>query len=150
MLKEFKEFIMRGNVLDLAVAVIIGAAFGAIVTSLVEDVLMPPIGAAAGRVDFSNLYIPLAGQAMGLALAEARKAGAVIAYGKFLNALINFLIVAFCVFLIVKQVNRFKKPVPVDSAPSTKECPFCASSIAAKAVRCPNCTSQLTSAPAVT
>jgi len=143
MLKEFKEFVMRGNVLDLAIAVIIGAAFGAIVTSLVNDVLMPPLGLALGKVDFKDLFISLNGQSYP-SLAAAKTAGApVVAYGQFINTVINFLVVAFVIFLIVKQANRFKKPEPAPTAPSTKECPHCASTIPIKAVRCPNCTSDL-------
>ena len=143
MLKEFREFIMRGNVLDLAIAVIIGAAFGAIVTSLVNDIIMPVIGLVLAHVDFKDLFISLNGTPYAT-LADAEKAKApVLAYGKFLNAVVNFLIIAFVIFIIVKQANRFKKPVDTPAAPATKECPFCASSIAAKAVRCPQCTSQL-------
>jgi large conductance mechanosensitive channel len=143
MLKEFKEFVMRGNVLDLAIAVIIGGAFGAIVTSMVNDVLMPPLGLALGQVDFKDLFVTLNGQAFP-SLAAAKAAGApVIAYGQFINTIINFLIIAFAIFLIVKQANRFKKPAEAPAAPSTKECPFCASSIAMKATRCPHCTSEL-------
>ena len=134
---------MRGNVLDLAIAVIIGAAFGAIVTSLVNDVLMPPLGLALGKVDFKDLFINLNGQSYP-SLAAAKTAGApVVAYGQFINTVINFLVVAFVIFLIVKQANRFKKPEPAPTAPSTKECPHCASTIPIKAVRCPNCTSDL-------
>src|SRR5204862_1722416 len=126
MLKEFKEFVMRGNVLDLAIAVIIGAAFGAIVTSLVNDVLMPPLGLALGKVDFKDLFISLGGQPYP-SLAAAKTAGApVVAYGQFINTVINFLVVAFVIFLIVKQVNRFKAPAPAPAAPATKECPYCA------------------------
>jgi large conductance mechanosensitive channel len=143
MLKEFKEFAMRGNVLDLAIGVIIGVAFGTVVTSLVNDVIMPPIGLAMGGMDFKDLFISLNGQAYP-SLAAAKTAGApVIAYGNFLNTVINFLIVAFAIFLLVKQVNRFKKPVPASEAPSTKDCPHCAMSIPAKANRCPQCTSDL-------
>jgi large conductance mechanosensitive channel len=146
MFKEFREFVMRGNVLDLAIAVIIGAAFGAIVTSLVGDVLMPPIGLALGKVDFKDLFISLNGQAYAT-LALAKAAGApVIAYGQFLNTVINFLIVAFVVFMVVKQSNRFKKPAPAPAAPSTKECGYCASTIPLKATRCPQCTSDLSAA----
>jgi large conductance mechanosensitive channel len=144
MLKEFKEFAMRGNVMDLAIAVIIGAAFGAIVTSLVNDVLMPPLGLLLGGMDFKDYFVALNNQSYAT-LDEARKAGApVIAYGSFVNAVINFLIIAFAIFLIVKQVNRFKKPAA--DAPSTKDCPFCAMSIPAKAGRCPHCTSSLAAA----
>lgn len=141
MLKEFKEFAMRGNVLDLAIGVIIGAAFGAIVTSLVNDVIMPPIGMAMGGLDFKDLFISLNGQSYPSLDAAKKAAAPVIAYGSFLNTIINFLIVAFAIFLLVKQVNRFKRPA--ETAPSTKECQYCASSIPAKAVRCPNCTSDL-------
>ncbi|MEJ7605382.1 MAG: large conductance mechanosensitive channel protein MscL [Bryobacteraceae bacterium] len=141
MLKEFKEFAMRGNVLDLAIGVIIGAAFGAIVTSLVNDIVMPPIGMAMGQVDFKDLFLSLNGTAYP-SLAAAKTAGApVIAYGQFLNTVLNFLIVAFIVFLIVKQVNRMQKPAA--AAPSTKECPYCANSVSAKALRCGFCTSEL-------
>jgi large conductance mechanosensitive channel len=145
MLKEFKDFIMRGNVLDLAVAVIIGAAFGAIVTSLINDVLMPPIGLALGHVDFKDLFASLNGKSYP-SLSAAKAAGApVIAYGQFINTITNFLVIAFVVFLIVKQANRFKKPA---AAPATKECPYCASVIPIKAVRCPQCTSDLNQSPA--
>jgi large conductance mechanosensitive channel len=143
MLKEFKEFAMRGNVMDLAIAVIIGGAFGLIVGSLVNDIIMPPIGLLMGGMDFKDLFIVLNNQSYP-SLDAAKKAGApVIAYGNFLNTLVNFLIVAFAIFLLVKQVNRFKKPAPVPAAPATKECPFCASGIPAKASRCPHCTSDL-------
>ena len=145
MLKEFKDFVMRGNVLDLAIAVIIGGAFGAIVTSLISDVLMPPIGLALGHVDFKDLFASLNGQSYP-SLAAAKAAGApVIAYGQFINTITNFLVIAFVVFMIVKQANRFKKPAP---APATKECPYCFSSIPMKAVRCPQCTSDLGQKPA--
>jgi large conductance mechanosensitive channel len=145
MLKEFKEFAMRGNVLDLAVAVIIGAAFGMIVTSLVNDIIMPPIGLITGGMDFKDLFITLNNQSYP-SLDAAKKAGApVIAYGNFLNTVINFLIVAFAIFLMVKQVNRFKEP----EAPTTKDCPYCAVAIPLKASRCPQCTSDLRSASAV-
>src|SRR5216683_246392 len=142
MLKEFKEFVMRGNVLDLAIAVIIGAAFGAIVTSMVNDVLMPPMGLALGKVDFKDLYISLNGLSYA-SLAAAKTAGApVIAYGQFINTAINFLVIAFVIFMIVKQANRFKEPAP--APPATKDCPYCATAIPMKAVRCPLCTSALT------
>ena len=143
MFKEFKEFAMRGNVLDLAIAVIIGAAFGAIVTSAVNDLIMPPVGMATGQVDFKDLFVSLNGQSYP-SLAVAKTAGApVIAYGQFLNNVINFLIVAFVVFLIVQQVNRLKKPAATPDAPSTKDCPYCANSIPLKALRCGFCTSDL-------
>ncbi|MBI3760744.1 MAG: large conductance mechanosensitive channel protein MscL [Chloroflexi bacterium] len=143
MLKEFKDFIMRGNVLDLAIAVIVGGAFGKIVTSLVSDVIMPPIGLVLGQVDFSRLYINLSSTPYA-SLAEAEKAGApTINYGVFLNAVIDFLIVAFLVFLLVRAVNRMRKPQP---APTTKECPYCLSTIPIKATRCAHCTSELKAA----
>jgi large conductance mechanosensitive channel len=142
MFKEFKEFIMRGNVLDLAVAVIIGAAFGRIVTSFVNDIVMPPIGVATGKVDFSNLFIDLSGKHYET-LDAAKKAGAAtLNYGVFLNTIVDFLIVAAAIFLVVRQANKFKaKPAPV--ATTTKDCPFCATAIPIPAKRCPNCTSQL-------
>src|SRR6267378_1661504 len=144
MLKEFKEFVMRGNVLDLAIAVIIGAAFGAIVTSLVNDILMPPLGLALGKVDFKDLFVSLNGQTYP-SLAAAKTAGApVVAYGQFINTVINFLVIAFVIFIIVKQANRFKRPAPTPAPPATKECPYCATAIPMKAVRCPLCTSALT------
>ena len=145
MFKEFKEFAMRGNVLDMAVGIIIGAAFGKIVASLVDDVLMPPIGKLLGGVDFTNFFVSLTGQTYA-SLAAAKAAGAAtVNYGLFLNSVINFLIVAFAIFLLVKQVNRLQAPVPapVAAAPATKECPHCLSTIPAKATRCPQCTSQL-------
>ncbi len=142
MFKGFREFIMRGNVLDLAVAVIIGAAFGKIVTSLVSDILMPPLGLALKNVDFSNLFVDLSG-AHYATLAQAKAAGAAtINYGLFLNNVIDFLIVAFVIFLIIQQANRLKKaPAPAD--PTTKECPYCRTNIPIAATRCPNCTSSL-------
>ena len=148
MFKEFKTFAMRGNV-DLAVGVIIGAAFGKIVTSFVSDVLMPPIGLLLGKVDFSNLFIDLSGQHHAT-IAEAKAAGAAtLNYGLFVNNIIDFLFVAFAVFLLVRQVNRFnKEPEAAPAAPTTKDCPFCLSAIPLKATRCPNCTSQLESAAA--
>ena len=148
MLQEFKTFAMRGNVVDMAVGIIIGGAFGKIITSLVNDVIMPPIGLLLGGVDFSNLFIVLkGGGAAGplLSLAEAKEAGAVtINYGLFLNSIISFVIVAFAVFIVIKQINRFKREeeVPPDE-PTTKKCPHCITEIPIKASRCPNCTSQL-------
>ena len=143
MLKEFKEFAMKGNVLDLAVGFIIGAAFGKIVTSLVSDIIMPPIGLILGKVDFSSLFLNLSGKSYA-SLAEAKTAGAAtLNYGIFLNNIVDFLIVAFAVFLLVRMVNRWNKPAPA-AAPSTKECPYCASTIPLKATRCPNCTSRNT------
>ena len=142
MLKEFKEFAMKGNVLDMAIGIIIGAAFGKIITSLVGDVIMPPIGLILGRVDFSSLFLSLSGTHYD-SLAAAKAAGAAtINYGLFLNNIVDFLIVAFVIFLVVRQVNRWKKPVPA-AAPATKECPYCFSAIPMKATRCPNCTSEL-------
>src|SRR5712671_4516180 len=146
MLKEFKEFIARGNVIDLAVGVIIGAAFGKIVTSLVEGIIMPPVGLVLGRIDFSSLFYVLdTAKGVPASLADAKAKGIpVIAYGQFINDIIGFLIVAFTVFLLVKYANRIKSgldtPVPA-AAPVTKECQYCASTISIKATRCPNCTS---------
>lgn len=143
---EFKAFIMRGNVVDMAVGVIIGGAFGKIITSLVNDVIMPPIGLLMGKVDFTNLFWTLNGQVYPT-LAEAEKAGApILRYGMFINTVVNFLIVAFVIFLVVKQLmGMFQKPVPASAptAPSTKDCPYCFSTIAIKATRCPNCTAQI-------
>ncbi|NPV90088.1 MAG: large conductance mechanosensitive channel protein MscL [Firmicutes bacterium] len=142
MFEEFKKFALKGNVLDLAVGIIIGASFGKIVSSLVADILMPPIGLLLGKVDFSNLFINLSSKNY-KTLTDAKSAGAAtINYGIFLNNIIDFLIVAFAIFLIVKQINRFK--AKEETAPATtKECPFCFSSIPLQATRCPNCTSQL-------
>jgi large conductance mechanosensitive channel len=142
MLKEFKEFALKGNVFDLAVGIILGAAFGKIVTSFVNDVIMPPIGLLLGGVDFSNLFINLSGTEY-TSLAQAQEAGApTLNYGLFLSTIIDFLIVAFVMFLIVKQYNRLKAPAPVEEA-TTKDCPYCKTSIPIEATRCPNCTSQL-------
>jgi large conductance mechanosensitive channel len=143
MLKEFKEFVMRGSVVDLAVGVIIGAAFGKIVTSLVDDIIMPPIGRLIGRVDFSNLFISLNGTHYD-SLALAKAAGApTMNYGLFLNNVVNFLIVAFAIFVVIQQMQRFyKKPAPA-AAPTTKPCPQCTMDIPLAAKRCPHCTSQL-------
>jgi large conductance mechanosensitive channel len=147
MFKEFADFIKRGNVLDLAVAVIIGAAFGKIVTSFVNDIIMPPIGLLLGGVDFNELYINLSGGSYP-SLAAAKEAGAAtINYGTFINNVIDFLIVAFVIFLIVRQVNRMKKPAPAAAA-TTKACPYCVTDIPLQATRCPNCTSELTGARA--
>lgn len=145
MLKEFKKFAMRGNVVDLAVGIIIGSAFGKIVTSMVGDVLMPPIGRVMGNVDFSNLFISLDSEKTGgiKSLMKAKETGAaVIAYGSFVNTVIDFLIVAFCVFLLVKAVNRLKITAE-EAPPTTKECPYCLSTIPIKASRCAHCTSEL-------
>ncbi|HXX19234.1 MAG TPA: large conductance mechanosensitive channel protein MscL [Candidatus Acidoferrum sp.] len=145
MLKEFKEFAMRGNVLDMAVGIIIGTAFGRIITSLVNDIIMPPIGLLLGKVDFSGLFLNISGKSYDT-LAAAKAAGAAtINYGTFLNTVIDFLIVAFVIFLLVRQINRWNKPAPA-AAPTTKECPYCVSSIPIKATRCPNCTSQVAAA----
>jgi large conductance mechanosensitive channel len=143
MLKEFKEFAMRGNVIDLAVGVIIGAAFGKIVSSLVQDIIMPPIGFVLKNANFSNFFIALDGKHYDT-LGDAQKAAApTLNYGVFLNNVIDFLIVAFCVFILVQQVNRLtKKPEPA-AAPTTKECPQCAMSVPLKAKRCPYCTAQI-------
>ena len=145
MWKEFRDFIARGNVMDLAVGVIIGAAFGKIVTTLVEGILMPPIGLVLGSVDFSSLFTVLdSSKGIPASLADAKAKGIpVIAYGQFLNDIISFLIVALAVFMLVKQVNRIKSAVdkPAAAETVTKECPFCASTISIKATRCPNCTS---------
>jgi len=142
MFGEFKKFIMRGNVLDLAIGVIIGAAFGKIVTSMVNDILMPVAGLALGKVDFSNLFIPLNGQHYDT-LADAKKAAApTLNYGVFANTVIEFLIISFVIFLVIKQVNRFMKPAPV--AVTTKNCPECCTAIPLDARRCPACTSALT------
>lgn len=146
MLKEFRDFVARGNVMDLAVGVILGAAFGKIVTTLVEGIIMPPVGLALGRIDFSSLFVALDGSTPA-SLADAKAKGIpVIAYGQFINDIISFLIIALAVFLIVKQVNRIKsamdRPAPAAS-PSTKECPYCFSTISVRARRCPNCTSEL-------
>jgi len=144
MLREFKEFAMRGNVIDMAVGVIIGAAFGKIVTSLTNDILMPPIGLLLGKVDFSSLYLNLSGTAYP-SLAEAKKAGAAtINYGIFINAVIDFVIVAFVIFLLIRQINRLLAPAPAQPAePTAKDCPYCLSQIAIKATRCAHCTSTL-------
>jgi large conductance mechanosensitive channel len=142
MLKEFKEFAMKGNVVDMAVGIIIGAAFGRIVTSLVNDIVMPPIGLVLGHVDFSTLFINISGTHYPtLAAAKAANA-ATVNYGMFINDVIDFLIVAFVIFLIVRQVNRWRGPAPAP-APATKDCPYCGTAIPIKATRCPNCTSEL-------
>ena len=144
MLQEFKEFTMRGNVLDMAIGIIIGAAFGKIITSFVNDILMPPIGLLLGRVDFTNLFINLSGQPYG-SLEEAQAAGAAtINYGLFLNTVLDFIIVAFVIFLLIRQVNRLKRESEaLPAEPTTKECPYCLSTIPIKATRCPHCTSEI-------
>ncbi len=149
MIKEFREFIMRGNVMDMAVGIIIGAAFGGIVNSLVNDVIMPPIGLLLGHVDFSNIFAVLRQGAMPgpyPSVAAAKAAGAVtLNAGVFVNTIINFVILAFAVFLVIKGVNQLRrqKPAPA-AAPTTKDCPHCFTAIPIKATRCPNCTSELT------
>ena len=142
MLKEFRDFAMRGNVIDLAVGVIIGGAFGKIITSLVNDIIMPPIGVIVGRVDFTNLFIDLSGKGYS-SLTDAKNAGAAtINYGLFINNVIDFLIVALVIFLFVRFINRMHRPTP-PPPPNVKNCPYCISEIPLKASRCPNCTSQL-------
>jgi len=142
MLKDFKAFVMRGNVLDLAVAVVIGGAFGKIVGSLVDDVLMPPLGLVLGNVDFSNLFVSLGAQHFDT-LAAAKAAGApTLNYGLFINTVINFVIVAAAIFMVVRAASRLQKPAPA-AAPTTKDCPYCLSSVPLKATRCAHCTSQL-------
>ena len=150
MLKEFKAFAMRGNVLDLAVGIIIGGAFGTIVKSLVDDVIMPPIGLALGNVDFTNLFVLLKEGAKAAGpystVAEAQAAGAVtVNYGLFVNSIITFLIIAFAVFMIVRAANRMKPP-EAEAAPNTKDCPYCRMAIPVGATRCPQCTSELKAA----
>ncbi len=144
MLKEFKEFAMRGNVLDMAIGIIIGAAFGKIVTSFVNDILMPPIGLILGKVDFSNLFLSLSGKSYETLAAAKAASAPTLNYGLFLNTVIDFIIVAFAIFLLVKQVNRLSRPAEV--APTTKECPYCFSSMAIQATRCPHCTSEVRAA----
>ena len=152
LLKEFKAFAMRGNVVDMAVGILVGAAFGKIVTSMVSDILMPPIGKLMGGVNFSDLFINLEPFKTGpngekiASMAQAKAAGvAVIAYGQFINVVIDFLIVAFCIFMMIKAINALKRPAPepAPATPTTKECPHCCSNIPIKATRCPQCTSQL-------
>ena len=146
MLKEFREFALRGNVLDMAIGIIIGAAFGKIITSFVNDILMPPIGLLLGSVDFSNLFISLSGQPYAT-LAEAQAAGAAtINYGLFINTVLDFVIVAFVVFLFVRQVNRTRREEEAPPAEPTKVCPYCLSAVPLKATRCSHCTSELEAA----
>ena len=148
LIKEFREFAARGNVVDLAVGVIIGAAFGKIVTSLVNDIVMPPIGMVIGRIDFKNLFVALNRQQYA-SLADAQKAAApTINYGMFLNTVLEFLIVAFVIFLMVRQLNRLKTPAPAPPTEDARDCPFCISRISSKAKRCPHCTSDLSTARA--
>ncbi len=147
MFKEFKEFAMRGNVVDMAVGIVIGAAFGGIVNSFVSDVIMPPVGLFLGSVDFSSLFLVLKeGKVAGPyeSLALAKTAGAVtLNYGVFFNTIISFLIISFAVFLLIKNINRMKKKEDASAVPTTKECPYCLSAVPLKAVRCPQCTSEL-------
>jgi large conductance mechanosensitive channel len=147
MLKGFKEFVMRGNVLDLAVGIIIGAAFGKIVSSFVGDIMTPLLGLVLGKVDFTHMYLPLAGGGPYESVDAARKAGPVLTYGMFLQAVFDFLIVALAIFMLIQQVNKLKRePEKVAATPTTKPCPFCLSAIPLKATRCPNCTSQVQAA----
>jgi large conductance mechanosensitive channel len=146
MFKEFKEFAMRGNVVDMAIGIIIGAAFGKIIASFVSDILMPPIGLLLGRVDFANLFLNLSSTDYP-SLAAAKAAGAAtVNYGVFINTVIDFLFVAFAVFLLVKQINRLNRGPEPAAPPATKECPYCVSAIPLKAIRCPHCTSELKAA----
>lgn len=142
MLKEFKEFVMRGNVVDLAIGIVIGVAFGKIVTSFVEDILMPPIGLALGNVDFSNLFINLSGKDYPSVAAAKAAGAATLNYGIFLNTILNFLIIALAIFLLIKQINRMQRPAPAAAA-TTKDCPHCLLAIPIKATRCAHCTSEL-------
>lgn len=143
MWKEFREFAARGNVLDLAVGVVIGAAFGRIVTSLVNDVIMPPIGMVIGGLDFSSLFVALNGAHYG-SLAQAQAAGApTINYGRFANTVLEFLVVAFVIFLLVRQINRMKTPAPTPASDDARDCPRCVSRISRRATRCPHCTSEV-------
>ena len=142
MFKEFKEFAVKGNMIDMAVGIIIGAAFGGVVTSLVKDVIMPPIGLLLGKVDFSGLYINLSGTVHPTLKAAQEAGAATLNYGLFINTVINFLIVAFAVFMLVKQINRLKR-APAPAAPNTKDCPQCLSKIPLNAKKCAFCTSQL-------
>ena len=147
MLKEFKDFAMRGNVVDMAVGIIIGAAFGKIVSSLVNDVIMPPIGLLLGNVDFTELFIDLSGQDYA-SLAQAKEAGAAtINYGLFINTVLDFVIVAFAIFMMIRLMNRLKREeAPAPASPTTKECPLCLSTVPLKATRCAHCTSELKAA----
>jgi large conductance mechanosensitive channel len=145
---EFKQFVMRGNVIDMAVGIIIGGAFTKIVNSMVADVLMPPLGLLLGKVDFSNWFIVIKAGKDGArnfaTMAAAQDAGATtLNLGLFLNAVISFIIVAFCIFILIKAINKLNKPAPAPAAPATKKCPFCCSDIAVEATRCPHCTSEI-------
>ena len=147
MLKEFKEFAIKGNAVDMAVGVIIGAAFGGIIASLVKDIIMPPLSLLTGGLDFSNKFVVLRdapGGGVFQTAADAAKAGAVTwNYGNFVTLIVNFLIVAFCIFLLLRALNKMKRPKPGAAAPVSKECPFCAMTIPIKATRCPHCTSEM-------
>lgn len=143
MLKEFKEFAMKGNVVDMAIGIMIGGAFGKIITSVVGDILMPPLGLILGKVDFSNLFIDLSGKGFA-SLADAKKAGAAtINYGLFVNTVIDFTILAFVLFLLIRQVNKMKAPAPAPAAPTTRPCPWCLTDIPLQAKRCAHCTSEV-------
>jgi large conductance mechanosensitive channel len=142
MLKEFKEFIMRGNVLDLAIAVVIGAAFGKIIASLVDDIIMPPIGLALGNVDFANLFVNLSGKDYPSVAAAKAAGAATLNYGIFFNTILSFLIIAFVIFLLIRSYSKMQKP-KLAPAPTTKDCPYCLSAIPIKATRCAHCTSEL-------
>jgi large conductance mechanosensitive channel len=148
MFKEFKEFAMKGNVFDMAVGIIIGAAFGKIVTSFVSDVLMPPLGLLLGKMDFGSMFIDLSGQHIQTLKAAKEAGAATLNYGIFINTIIDFMLVAFAVFLLVKQINRLKRQPEAApaAAPTTKDCPFCVTAIPTQASRCPHCTSQLEAA----
>ncbi len=147
-LRDFKEFALRGSVLDMAVGIVLGVAFGRIVTSFVDDILMPPLGLLLGHVDASNLFLSLSEKHFDT-LAAAKAAGApTLNYGLFLNTVFNFLLVAFAIFVLVRQVNRLRRSQPAPPPPATKDCPYCLSSVPLKAVRCPQCTSELGAAPA--
>jgi len=139
MFKEFRDFIMRGNVLDLAVGIVLGVAFGTVIASFVNDILMPPIGLLLGGVDFTNLFVTLSGERYPTLEAAKAAGAATINYGVFINTVIYFIIVAFVIFLVVRQVNRMRRP----AEPGTRECPFCFSPVSVRATRCPNCTSAL-------
>jgi large conductance mechanosensitive channel len=147
MLKEFKEFAIKGNAVDMAVGIIIGAAIGSIITSLVKDIIMPPISLLTGGLDWSNKFVVLRdapGGGVFTSAADAAKAGAITwNYGAFVTLIVNFLIVAFCIFLLVRAINNLRKPKPGDADPVSKECPFCSMTIPIKATRCPHCTSEM-------
>jgi large conductance mechanosensitive channel len=149
MYNEFKEFVMRGNVVDLAVGVVIGGAFGKIVTSFVEDVLMPPIGLLLGKVDFSNLFINLSGKDYSSVAAAKQAGAATLNYGIFFNNVLNFLIIAFAIFLLIKQLNRMYRAEPAPAAaPTTRDCPYCLSTVPLKATKCAHCASELSASSA--